>query len=145
MTPHEQRPLPFLDVDGTLLPFGDNMQREPSGAAADSHLERLNPELGLRLAALSCELIRATTWEEDANTEIAPRIGLPSLPVANWPEPSAGDEHQDQWFGLHWKTRTLVEWADGRSFIWVDDEITDADRDWVPTHHHGRAQQPGRT
>jgi hypothetical protein len=26
-----------------------------------------------------------------------------------------------------------------RSFAWVDDEITDADRDWVSTHHHGQA------
>jgi hypothetical protein len=32
-----------------------------------------------------------------------------------------------------------VDWAKGRPFVWVDDEITDADRDWVPTHHHGRA------
>ncbi|MEW5354485.1 hypothetical protein [Streptomyces sp. 16-176A] len=30
--------------------------------------------------------------------------------------------------GLHWKTRCLVEWADGRPFIWVDDEITAMDR-----------------
>jgi hypothetical protein len=57
----------------------------------------------------------------------------------NWPEPSAENEHEDQWFGLHWKTRTLVEWAGGRPFIWIDDEITDADREWMPTHHHGRA------
>jgi Swiss Army Knife RNA repair-like protein len=107
MTPHEQRPLLFLDVDGTLLPFGDHTQREPPGAAADSHLERLNPQLGLRLAALPCELIWTTTWDEQANTEIAPRIGLPSLPVVNWPEPSTEHEHEDQWFGLHWKTRTI--------------------------------------
>ncbi|WAL66324.1 HAD domain-containing protein [Amycolatopsis cynarae] len=139
MTPHEQRPLLFLDVDGTLLPFGDDTQRELPGVVADSHLERLNPQLGPRLAALGCELIWATTWEQDANTEIAPRLGLPALSVVNWPEPSTEHEHEDQWFGLHWKTRTLVEWADGRPFIWVDDEITDADRDWVPTHHHGPA------
>jgi hypothetical protein len=57
----------------------------------------------------------------------------------NWPEPSAAHEREDQWFGLHWKTRTLVAWADGRPFAWVDDEITDADRDWVSTHHPGQA------
>jgi hypothetical protein len=32
-----------------------------------------------------------------------------------------------------------LEWADGRPFIWVDDEITNADCDWVLAHHHGRA------
>lgn len=139
MMPDEQRPLLFLDVDGTLLPFGGSTQREPPDATADSHLERLDPQLGVRLAALPCALAWATTWEDEANTEIAPRIGLPPLPVVHWPEPSAEHEHEDQWFGLHWKTRPLVEWAGGRPFIWVDDEITDADREWVSTHHHGRA------
>ena len=33
----------------------------------------------------------------------------------------------------------LVDWTAGRPFIWVDDEITDADRSWVTTHHDGRA------
>ena len=56
----------------------------------------------------------------------------------NWPEPS-GHEREDLWLGLCWKTRTLVDWAGGRPFAWVDDEITDADRDWVTANHHGRA------
>jgi hypothetical protein len=138
VTPHEQRPLLFLDIDGTLLPFGGNTQREPP-ATADAHIERLDSHAGVRLSALPCELVWATTWEDEANTEIAPRLGLPPLPVVHWPEPSAEHDHEDRWFGLHWKTRTLVEWAHGRPFIWVDDEITDADREWVPAHHRGRA------
>ncbi|WP_248965696.1 hypothetical protein [Sphaerisporangium perillae] len=104
----------------------------------DSHLARLTAEVGRRLAALPCELVWATTWEDEANAEIAPRIGLPQLPVVNWPESSDEDERQDQWFGLHWKTRTLVTWAAGRPFAWVDDEITDADRDWVTAHRAPR-------
>ncbi|GLY70723.1 HAD domain-containing protein [Amycolatopsis taiwanensis] len=139
MTPDRQCPLLFLDIDGTLPPFGGDTSREPPGASVDSYLDRLNPQVGLRLAALPCDLIWATTWEQEANTEMAPRLGLPPLPVVRWPEPSAEREREDQWFGLHWKTRPLVEWADGRPFIWVDDEITDADREWVFTHHHGRA------
>ncbi|NBH07131.1 hypothetical protein GTY80_28325 [Amycolatopsis sp. SID8362] len=127
---HDQRPLLFLDIDGTLLPFG---------AAGDSHLDRLDPGTGPRLAALPCTLVWATTWENEANTELAPRLGLSPLPVVRWPDPSAEHEHEDRWFGLHWKTRSLVAWAAGRPFIWVDDELTDADREWVATHHHGRA------
>jgi len=73
----------------------------------------------------------ATTWLEDANTEIAPRLGLPDLPVVTWPEPTEPQEREDQWFGLCWKTRTVMDWAAGRPFAWVDDEITNADRDWV--------------
>lgn len=88
---------------------------------------------------MPCELVWASTWEDEANIELAPRLGLQPLPVVHWPEPSAEREHEDRWFGLHWKTRTLVEWADGRPFMWVDDEIADADRDWVLAHHHGRA------
>ena len=138
MTDHTQRPLLFLDVDGPLLPFGENPRREARDTTPDSHLARLTAEVGRRLAALPCELVWATTWEDEANAEIAPRIGLPQLPVVNWPESSDEDERQDQWFGLHWKTRTLVAWAAGRPFAWVDDEITDADRDWVTAHHSGR-------
>ncbi|GAA3957925.1 hypothetical protein Aau02nite_08250 [Amorphoplanes auranticolor] len=41
--------------------------------------------------------------------------------------------------GRHWKTAGLVRWAAGRPFLWIDDEITDADRRWVAAHHPGRA------
>jgi hypothetical protein len=136
---HEQRPLLFLDVDGPLLPFGGESPSGHQEGASVSHLAGLRPETGRRLAALPCTLVWATTWLEDANTEVAPRIGLPVLPVVTWPEPTPADEHEDQWFGLCWKTRTLVDWAAGRPFAWVDDEITDADRLWVPGHHPGTA------
>lgn len=136
---YEDLPLLFLDVDGPLLPFGAGVQPEPESSAPVGHLARLRPSVGLKLATLPCQLVWATTWEEDANAEIAPRIGLPQLPVVTWPDPSDGEQREDQWFGLHWKTRTLVNWAAGRPFAWVDDEITDSDRDWVATHHRGRA------
>ncbi|MFL9680471.1 HAD domain-containing protein [Streptomyces sp. KL110A] len=138
MSERGERPLLFLDVDGPLLPFGDGPQRGPS-SATDAHLARLDPCVGPLLAALPCELVWATTWEDAANTHLAPLLGLPPLPVVIWPETSDAQEREDQWFGLHWKTRTLVAWADGRPFVWVDDEITDADRDWVFTHHPARA------
>ncbi|MGI5220134.1 HAD domain-containing protein [Nocardia sp. CA-290969] len=134
-----QLPLLFLDVDGPLLPFGAGSRHEPPDAVGDSHLRRLDPELGRHLAALPYEMVWATTWEDDANTEIAPRIGLPRLPVVHWPDPSPEHEHEDRWFGLCWKTRTLVDWAAGRPFAWIDDEITDSDRNWVRAHHPGRA------
>ena len=60
---------------------------------------------------------------DDANEVIAPLIGLPHLPMVMWPESA---EHEER--GLHWKTRGLVEWAAGRPFVWIDDEITDFDR-----------------
>lgn len=101
-------------------------------------MARLDPAHGPRLAALPCEVVWATTWMADANECIAPLLGLPRLAVVVWPEPSDIDD-QDEWNGLHWKTRTLVEWAAGRPFVWVDDEITDTDRAWVAAHHPAKA------
>ncbi|MBB4907830.1 HAD domain-containing protein [Actinophytocola algeriensis] len=130
------RPLLFIDVDGTLLPFGGAVHTfcdDPNPLLA-----RLDPAHGPRLAALPCELVWATTWMADANDVLAPRLGLPLLPVVDWPEPSDMDE-QDERAGLHWKTRALVDWAAGRPFAWVDDEITRVDRAWAEEHHPGAA------
>ncbi|KUO20624.1 HAD domain-containing protein [Streptomyces dysideae] len=132
----------LLDVDGTLIPFGADgpypVYESPSAlpeAAAHPLLTRVDPALGARLtrlAALGCELVWATTWTDDANTVLAPWLGLPPLPVVPWPT----DDRADDWAaGLHWKTRPLVTWAAGRPFVWVDDEITGADRAWVTAHH----------
>ena len=140
-------PLLFLDVDGPLLPFGATFAELPGGyptypgagvapgVVENPLLDRLDPALGPRLAALGCELVWATSWLEEANECIAPRLGLPRLPVVDWPEPDVRDERAR----LHWKTRALVDWAAGRPFVWVDDEITGADRAWVAAHHPGHA------
>ena len=79
------------------------------------HLTRLRVQAGRRLATLPCTLVWATTWLDDANTQIAPRLGL------------------------CWKTRTIVAWAADRPFAWIDDEISDADREWVSTRLSGPA------
>ncbi|MEU6577790.1 hypothetical protein [Streptomyces sp. NPDC046805] len=134
----------FLDVDGTLLPFGAAAPYPEYGPAAASGpasadavdyplLTRIDPALGPRLAGLGCELVWATTWMDDANRSVAPWLGLPPLPVVEWP-----DEDEPPAL-LHWKTRPLVGWADGRPFIWLDDELTEADRSWVAVHHRGPA------
>ncbi|MFC5825878.1 HAD domain-containing protein [Nonomuraea insulae] len=134
-----QRPLLFLDVDGPLIPFGGTRPYPTfRDDAANPLLARIDPAHGPRLTALRCDLVWATTWMDDANECVAPRLGLPPLPVVTWPEPSEADE-RDERDGMHWKTRALVGWAAGRSFIWVDDEITDVDRGWVSAHHGGRA------
>ncbi|MEV6906753.1 HAD domain-containing protein [Amycolatopsis sp. NPDC051071] len=146
MTGTGQRPLLFLDVDGPLIPFGAPPEQYPTyrpdfdSTAANSNplLARVNPGHGPRLAALPCDLVWATTWTSDANECLSPRLGLPQLPVVDWPKPSDLEE-QDELDGLHWKTRALVNWAMGRPFAWVDDESTDIDRHWVRAHHGAHA------
>ncbi|MEZ0068245.1 hypothetical protein ABIA32_004269 [Streptacidiphilus sp. MAP12-20] len=151
MTDPAPRPLLFLDVDGPLIPFGATRDQLPHGyptyptpssrEASLEHplLDRMNPGYGPRLAALPCDLVWATTWAEDANECISPRLGLPRLPVVDWPDSPDSPGSDDIEDALHWKTRALVAWAAGRPFAWLDDEITDADRAWVSAHHPGRA------
>ncbi|MFD9969812.1 HAD domain-containing protein [Streptomyces sp. NPDC059011] len=145
-TARDRRPLLFLDVDGPLLPFGaapgayegGGRDQRPVAAGPNPLLGRLDPGLGPRLAALPCELVWATTWMDDANDCVGPLLGLPRLDVVDWPG-TAEQEERDRRAGLHWKTRTLLDRAGGRPFVWVDDEIGDADRAWVAAHHGNRA------
>ncbi|MFF3330237.1 HAD domain-containing protein [Streptomyces sp. NPDC002888] len=125
----------FLDIDGTLLPFGSPRpypvyDGPVALSAVHPLLNRIDPALGPRLLALGCELVWATTWLDDANVCAAPWLGLSALPVIDWP-----DEEEPPRGGPHWKTRPLVARAAGRPFVWLDDEITGADRTWVSAHH----------
>lgn len=102
---------------------------------SNPQLAKLVPAHGPRLLAMSRDLMWATAWMHDANEVIAPLLGLPELPVAGLPDAPEEDEAGV----LHWKTRTLVETAAGRPFVWVDDEISDLDRAWVEAQHQGQA------
>jgi hypothetical protein len=122
----------FLDVDGTLLPFAARSRvAKPSG---NPLLDRLDPLDGVRLRALGCSLVWATTWMATANEVLSPRLGLPALPLLDW-----SDDEEEPPTGVHWKTPALVRWAAGRPFAWLDDEIFDADRQWIAAHHRAPA------
>ncbi|MFI6938324.1 HAD domain-containing protein [Streptomyces sp. NPDC050418] len=126
-------PLLFLDVDGPLIPFGGMDHPTYAPSPGNPLLGRVNPAVGPQLLALHCDVVWATTWGEDANTEVAPRLGLPRLPVLAW------QDEGDLAGVLHWKTRPIVAWAQGRPFVWIDDEIRDRDRTWVSAAHPGPA------
>ena len=127
--------LVFLDVDGTLIPLRARAATGALGESGNPLLDRLDPADGRRLLELGCQLVWATTWMAEANEVISPRLGLPELPVVDFPE--TDDEEPER--GLHWKTAFLTRWAAGRPFVWIDDEVTDVDRRWVRANHPGDA------
>ncbi|GLF99905.1 HAD domain-containing protein [Streptomyces yaizuensis] len=148
------RPLLFLDVDGPLNPYAAKPEKRPDGyttlrvpqngggredgaLSARRRLLRvwLNPEHGRSLLGIGYELCWATTWMDDANRWIAPVLGLPGLPFVDFGD-ALFRERPD---GVHWKTGPLVDYADGRSFAWVDDEQSDLDQAYVTAHHRGSA------
>lgn len=131
------RPLLFLDVDGPLIPFGGPPEDYPAYQESEASpvLSRVNPAHGPRLLGLGGELVWATAWEDDANTYVGPILGLPELEVVHWPEPTLLEAVYDEEHGLHWKTRAIVQWAEGRPFAWIDDELTEADQDWVAENY----------
>ncbi|MBQ1125019.1 hypothetical protein ACH4RA_15840 [Streptomyces smyrnaeus] len=153
MTEETRRPLLMLDVDGPLNPFAARWPRRPRGYRTHRMLPpsyaarreaagrdvrplrvRLNAAHGKRLLGLGYDLVWATTWAAEANEYIGPPLGLPRLPVVEWPEKIVPELD-----GLLFKTRHVVEWAAGRPFAWVDDALTARERRFVGAHHPGPA------
>ncbi|MEO6084204.1 MAG: HAD domain-containing protein [Umezawaea sp.] len=153
----------LLDVDGPLNPYAARPHHRPAGyetfrrtahgrwyGGRDARRHRgirvwLRPDHGPWLLALAertgLELVWATTWEHEANEHIGPSIGLPPLPVVEFPDrdpvhgwsPDSG-----------WKWRAVLAYAAGRPLAWLDDEHDDPfhggwreefdrERDGIPT------------
>ncbi|KOX17915.1 hypothetical protein ADK67_37630 [Saccharothrix sp. NRRL B-16348] len=159
------RGLLLLDVDGPLNPYAANPHRRPEGYRTFRHTRRgtwhtgrdarrykglrvwLNPDHGGLLRALAddtgLELVWATTWMHLANTLVAPAIGLPELPVIEFPETDF--DRDDGWLpDGNWKWRAVAAFAGGRPLAWLDDEHDqghhevrawfDREREGVPTN-----------
>ena len=114
----DSRPLLLLDVDGVLniLGAGDGSPTECFGASG--HLIRHRTDLPELLARLRArfELVWATAWEQRANTGIAPRLGLPELPVICF------SQHPGRALPT-WKLPAVISHVGRRAFAWVDDVL----------------------
>jgi hypothetical protein len=138
MTP-SPRPLLGLDVDGPLYPWDNKNHRRPTGFVSyrltrhgfytgrDFHRYKgkrvwLNPEHGPMLTSLAeragLEMIWLTSWEHDANAHIGPAIGLPPLPVVEFP-----GNQVDGWARNGWKWDNVLHATEGRPLAWIDDDF----------------------
>ncbi|GAA0938457.1 HAD domain-containing protein [Nonomuraea longicatena] len=133
------RPLLLVDVDGVLNPLGPlsadfRRYRCPleGPLGSEVYTVHLNHRHGTRLLELAlrtgAELVWATTWEEHANEWIAPRIGLPRLPVI--PVGTAHGTTRGEMF----KTPGVADYVAGRPFVWFDDMIHAADDAYLRAH-----------
>jgi hypothetical protein len=121
----ERKPLLLLDVDGVLIPYA--AAEQPAGFEQHElmgELVWLAPQHGVWLRPLCdrFELVWATGWEHDANRLIAPILGLPALPVIEFPRNADG---------RFTKLATITRFAAGRPLVWIDDELTPAAHDWA--------------
>lgn len=134
------KPLLLLDVDGPINPFSARWHRERRAKDAWSFFDyevdgrtfkvATSTQMGEWLLAMTdvVDLAWATTWNELANVEIGPRLGLPRLPVIELQYPE-----DDRSTGrLFWKTPQIHAWMrehhPGRRFAWLDDNVASADK-----------------
>lgn len=131
------KPALLLDVDGPLNAYTAWNRPSHGRTAHDATTSRgevfpvlMRASDGPRLLETGCELIWATTWEDDANKAIGPLIGLPELPVINWKDKDPWNTER-----LYWKTKQICEWMNenrpGIPFKWIDDEVTRRDRAYI--------------
>lgn len=133
-----QPPWLLVDVDGVLSPYlhAEEAQRRGLARHAVYHDEdaatyplNLNPEHAQWLLDLQEQglfrLAWATWWKESANTQIAPLIGMPSLPSIPLPTRRPGLT----------KGPGILELVGTDPFIWIDDDMSDGVRDYLADRH----------
>lgn len=149
------KPLLLLDIDGPLNPWQAKQHRRPEGCSTYRmnpldqhgtpwtrlHRKRLRVWLkdahGPQIMALGkyFELVWASTWGPEANTWIGPAIGLPELKYVDFWAENKNPEKPERTNGVYWKVPHLLSYAAGRPFVWVDDEVTQVDREYIAANH----------
>lgn len=145
------KPLLLIDVDGPLTPYAAKATRRPAGyrthripmsndlltglpytdMAGAARRNSLRIWLNPMLLAMTdmFDLCWATAWVDEANSTIAPLIGLPEMPIIRWNDyaplnqsisvlPPYGETRSARMGGsrqavemVHWKTRPIARYT----------------------------------
>ena len=141
------KPLLFLDVDGVLNAFAPIRPHVVRKAGLHEFMGRMVPytlhfdnEVVDMVDALAehFDIVWATMWNEKANEEIAPLLGLHDFPVmvcsktVGWDTAVAAGTHAFDinrlWFA---KTPLIPDFAAGQPFAWLDDDHSSYDQKWL--------------
>lgn len=101
-------PLLLVDVDGVLRPWGWGNEERIFDTQENARR--------LQTLAKRFDLAWCTDWQDRANEVMAPRHGLPKLPVVR----STSGYHQ-----IHWKLDWIEAFVGERPYAFVDDDISD--------------------
>lgn len=147
----------FLDVDGPLNPWAAKASQRPDGygtiyLSPDGRVFSKKQKTYIRvwlkkdhgthladLGDLGYKVTWATKWNHLANDVICNYYGVDPYDVA---EVTEAPEVGCRGWGIHWreckclhsKTETLLKYAEGRPFVWIDDESTERDVEWLKAH-----------
>jgi len=115
------RPLLFLDVDGVMLPLTPGRPPGYEAARAGPYPVWVSPLLRDAVPGLlaAFDVCWVTSWNHDANTEVAPLFGMPPLPVLELP-------------GHRGKLAAVQAAAPaGRAVAWAEDRLEPEAWDWA--------------
>lgn len=150
-----ERPILLLDVDGVLNAFLPTRPHaiKHLGGREDRFTGKFTPftlhfdnEVTEMIEALAehFEIHWATMWNDAANTEISPALGIDTFPFlacnhekgwdAAWDAGLTAERIHRLWFA---KTPLIPEYVGSRRFAWLDDDHSDADL----TYLRGRCSQ----
>lgn len=136
------RPILVLDVDGVLnvCDFESKDGEVYDIFEAMSYVIHLRWDMADWLWELTQHYVPVwgTTWDENANHYFADRLRLPYLPVIPTREAKGRGFYGDKpsllrpiGGGVHWKMSALVKYLKDRPFVFVDDDISEADHMWA--------------
>jgi hypothetical protein len=120
------RPLMFLDVDGVLNPYGAAAfagyeAHDLFPGEEPVHVHPAHASLLARLGEVF-ELVWASSWNDQANTLLAPLLGIAPLPVVPMPAPPFDPDD---------KVALVSRHAGDRPAAWLDDQHGARAREWA--------------